>query len=296
MPIKLAKMRDLEWDDLRFVLAVARHGSFSGAARQLSVNESTVARRIAKAEQGLAAQLFERGAGGLVATQAGAALARRAERIEAEVRAVEETIRGSDLALAGQVQVTSVPSIVNHIIAPQLPALLRRHPHLQVNLIAESADLSLLRGDADIALRLARPQKEARAMARRIADIPYGIFASAAADADCDTWLDYVEAMSHVAQSRWLAQQMGRAGGRISGLRVNDSAALYAATKAGAGKAFLPLFMAGGDPGLRRIDDGKTLWSRELWLMVRPDLKGLARIRILADWLIERVQKATAVS
>jgi DNA-binding transcriptional LysR family regulator len=101
---KPAKMQDLNWNDLRFILALARHRTFAGAARQLSVNESTVARRIAHAEQQLGAQLFERSPGALHITEAGARVVSGAEHIELEIQAISGSVSGADRLTAGTVR------------------------------------------------------------------------------------------------------------------------------------------------------------------------------------------------
>ncbi len=274
-----------DWDDLRFVLAVARQRSFAGAAKLLGVNESTVARRIAKAEAGLQTTLFERSDGRLHPTEAGAELVRRAEKIELEVQAGEEAIAGTDVAVAGTVRITSVPLIVNRVLAPNLPSLLDQHPNLQVELIAEPADLSVMGREADIALRLARPQKEMRALARRIGDVRYGVFGSRQETPKDGPWITYTDAMLFLPQSRWIAEQAAKKGAELSAVRVSDAETLLQAIKAGLGKSFLPLFLAETEPELVRIDNGASAWSRELWMMVHPELKDLARIRTTADWL-----------
>lgn len=276
-------MRD--WDDLRFMLAVARGRSFAGAAKLLRVNESTVARRIAKAEVGLNTTLFERSDGRLHPTEAGRELVRRAEKIELEVQGGSEAVAGSDAAVAGTVRITSVPLIVNRVLAPSLPGLLDLHPHLQVELIAEPADLSVMGREADIALRLARPQKEMRALARRIGDVRYGIFASEHCIPAELPWIGYTEGMRFLPQSRWITEQAARKGAALSAVRVSDAETLLQAIKAGLGTSFLPLFLAETEPELVRIDDGASECSRELWMMVHPELKGLARIRTAAEWL-----------
>lgn len=155
-------MQDLDWDDLRFVLAVARGRSLAGAARRLRVNESTVGRRVARMEQRLGARLFERIAGSLTPTEAGDRVIAGAERVELELQAVAGAVSGTDRLAAGSVRLTAVPIVVNRILVPALPSLLSAHPDLRVELIAEPRDLSLTRRETDIALRLARPEDELR--------------------------------------------------------------------------------------------------------------------------------------
>jgi DNA-binding transcriptional LysR family regulator len=108
-------------------------------------------------------------------TDIGRSVAERAERIEGEVAAVVEETSGSDRLAIGRVRVTSVPIVVNCILVPALHALLADNPGLQLDLIAESRDLSLMKRETDIAVRLARPNREMRALAQRIGYVEYAI-------------------------------------------------------------------------------------------------------------------------
>ena len=278
-------MHDLAWDDLRFVLAAGRRQTLAGAAATLRVNESTVARRLARAEARLQAQLFDRQDGGLVPTDAGRRLIGHAERVELEVEAAEQAIGGADRQAAGTVRVTSVPLIVNHVLVPALPALLSGHPDLQIELIAQSSDLRLMHRQVDIALRLARPREEPQVLTRHIGNVDYGIFDAGTSAEDAAGWIAYADEMDFLPQNQWLAEYAGGDDTRQARFRANDAETLLAAVKAGMGRAFLPLFLASREPALRRLDDGTRRWARELWLMLHPDLRDVARIRLTADWL-----------
>lgn len=284
-------MPDLNWDDLRVILAVARRRSYADAARILSVNETTVSRRIAKCEAALGVRLFDRADGRHVPTQAGEEIARRAERIEREVQSATETVADRDLAVAGRVQITAVPQIVNRLIAPRIGELIRVHPFLETHLVAEPAALSLMRRETDIAVRLARPQNEPQAVTRRICDMRYGIYASRAANSQTSDWITFTEDMRFLPQYRWIADQLKGSSGNLSGIRVSDAETLLQAIRAGGGKSFLPTWIGDSDPELARVDTGDTLWTREVWMIIHPELKNLARIRVIADWLSAILQE-----
>lgn len=278
-------MRGLNWNDLRFVLAVARSGSLSDAARRLGVNESTVARRIAQTEQQLGARLFERNRGVLYATKTGELVVAGAERVELEIQAVENTVSGADQVAAGTVRVTSVPIVVNHLLVPALPRLTRDHPQLQLELVAEARDLSLTKREADIALRLARPSREVRALARRIGRLDYAVY-GCSKSVDPLPWITYEDSMGDLPQARWIAAAAARGEQALAQVTVNDAQALLESVKAGLGKSLLPVVIAEQEPGLARVDDGPAPVSRELWLMVHPELRQLTRIKAVVDWLV----------
>lgn len=277
-------MQGLDWNDLRVVLAAARTGSFAGAARRLGVNESTVARRIAQAERRLGVRIFERNLGVLQATQAGNAVVGGAERVEREVQDVTAAVGDADRQVAGSVRLTSVPIVVNRLLVPALAQLLPVHPQLQVELIAEPRDLSLYRRDADVALRLARPRRESGALTRRLGRLDYAIYAAQAAAAGSLAWVTYEDGMTDVPQRRWIDAAARRDGRGPARVLVNDAEAILQAVAAGLGKSLLPTAVGEREPGLVRHGPAVVL-SRELWLMVHPRLRDLARVRAVLDWL-----------
>lgn len=278
-------MPALNWNDLRHVLAVSRCQSLAAAARRLGVNESTVGRRVALAEQRLGARLFERSHGAFHPTEAGQAAIASAERVELEIQAVETAISGADRIAAGTVRVTSVPIIVNRVLMPGLPRLLRDHPQLRIELVAEPRDLSLTKREADIAVRLARPRDDVRAFARRIGRLDYAVYAPSNTKTPTDAlpWITYDDSMADLPQWRWMAERSDRAPPPVA---VNDAEAILQGVKAGLGKSLLPTAIADGEPGLARHPSDAPPLSRELWLMVHPELRDLTRIRVVMDWLV----------
>ncbi len=278
-------MQDLNWNDLRFVLAVVGCRSLAAAARQLGVNESTVARRVAQAEQRLGARLFERSAGAYHPTEAGTSVVASAERVELEVQGIENAVSGADELAAGTVRVTSVPILANHVLVPALSRLLTDHPRLRVELIAEPRDMSLTKREADIALRLARPEKEIRAVARRIGHLDYAVYGPSRKGSEPLRWITYDDGMADLPQYNWLAEQISREGAAPPPLAVNDGETLLHSIRAGLGKSLLPIAIAGREQGLVRLGGDAVPLSRELWLMVHPELRNLARIRAVMAWL-----------
>lgn len=279
-------MRQINWDDLRVVLALSRGNSLSAAARLLRVNESTVGRRLNQIEERLGAMLFDRSQGKLALTEAGATINWHAERIEMEVMAASNIVAGANNAMTGTVRVTSVPLLINRILAPAIPTLLDPHPLLKIELVAEPRSLSLTKREADIALRLARPNKEVRALARKVVDLPYAVFCSNDVDATTARWVSYEDRMLDLPQSAWMAEQVRHQSGSEPQLFVNDAEALIFAIQNGAGKTVLPIAIGDGVPGIRRCRDTPCDLSREVWLLVHPDLRHTERVRMTIDWIV----------
>jgi DNA-binding transcriptional LysR family regulator len=287
-----AELQMLNWNDLRYVLAISRGRTLAAAARLLGVDDTTVARRLVAVQEAIGARLYQRLADGtLQLTTSGERAALHAERMEREICALDGALTGADDVVSGTVRITSVPIIVNHILVPAAQILLKRHPKLRLEFVADARDLSLTRGETDLALRLARPKTGGtKVMARRVGTMGYDVYASAsysARDAKVLPWITYDEAMAYLPQARWIAATAVRSHERIAAVHVNDAEALLEAVIAGLGRSLLPCVVADGDPRLRRIGvkRGVSLLSRELWLLKHSELRRLGRIEAVVKWI-----------
>jgi DNA-binding transcriptional LysR family regulator len=280
-------MQDLDWNDLRYILCLSRTGRIAGAARKLGVNETTVARRIARVEGLLGVRLFERDAGVLRPTDSGQIVIRRAERIELDVDAVKDGVTSADSVAVGKVRVTAVPLVLNYILIPALPDLLRSHARLQLELASDHRNLSVTNREADIALRMARPDNDHRAVARRVGSVDYAVYGALAAR-HALPWITYEADWSHLPHARWMAKAVASDPEARISIAVNDSELALNAVRAGLGRSLLPCRIGDGVPELSRLSGAKPVLSREMWLIVHPDLKHLARVRAVIAW-IERL-------
>ena len=283
-------MRLTAWDDLRYVLALARFATSAEAARRLSVDEATVARHIARIERQLGARLFDRAQGKLVPTEAGRAAAERAERVEQELEAFWAEVTGADRIAAGRVRLTAVPVIINRLLIPMLPSFLQENSGLALDLIAEPRDLSPAKREVDLAVRLARPVREMRTLARRIGYLVYAAYGLRARRADELPWITYEDAMADLPQARWIADRVAAEGGGEAPLRVNDAEGLVRAVELGIGKSLLPTAIGDRIAGLIRLDEPSPVLTRELWLLAHPELRGLRRVQVVADWVESTLQ------
>jgi DNA-binding transcriptional LysR family regulator len=277
-------MQPIAWDDLRYVLALARFTTIAEAARRLSVDEATVGRRIARIERQLGSRLFDRAQGRLAPTEAGRAAAERAERVEQEVEELIAAAAGTDHIAAGRVRVTAVPVIVNRLLLPVLPLLFEAKPGLAVDLIAEPRDLSPVKREVDIAVRLARPVQELRTIARRIGDLVYAVYGVPGQDPDSLPWITYEDLMADLPQARWIADRVA-SGDAEAPVRVNDAESIISALQQGIGKSLLPSVIGDTVQGLIRLEDAAPPLVREIWLLTHPELRGLLRIQAVVDWL-----------
>ncbi|WP_246703491.1 MULTISPECIES: LysR family transcriptional regulator [unclassified Rhizobium] len=283
-------MHDIDWNDLRHLLALARGGSFAAAGRALGTDATTVGRRLRILEKRLGTPLFSRAASGVLSpTPTGEIAVAKAEAIEAEVMALSGALDAADPMALGKVRLTAAPSFISRLLIPSLPSLLAQHSSLQLELIGDPRNFNLTRREADMALRLARPadMTNGRVVARRIATLDYAVYVAAGQESHAEDlpWIVYEEAMVHLPHARWIAAQAEKSG-RSSPLAVNDAEALLQAAVAGLGRALLPKILAENASGLRRVDSGeRNPPVREMWLLMHAELRQLVRIRAVSDWL-----------
>ncbi len=277
----------VDWEDIRFFTALARHGTLAATARSLKVTHATVARRLANFESTLGRPLFTRGAQGLALNAAGAAALAEAAQMEMAACALAEK-RESPGNIAGSVRITLARVLADGFLAERLEPLQAKHPDLDIELVATSKNLSLARREAEIALRLARPAS-GELLARRVMTLDYGFFAAPEyaarlAGGEQPGFIAFDDASDQVPEAAWAQRFL--TGKRVL-LRANSQLAQALAARAGRGVALLPNLIARSTGGLVAVPFDEAPPPRELWLLMRPDVARLARVRTVADHLVE---------
>jgi DNA-binding transcriptional LysR family regulator len=287
----------LDWDDLRFALAVARAGSALGAARTLKVNQTTVMRRIAHIEAAVGADLFERKRSGYHLTLLGQRIAATAARLEDEVKALESMIGAEQRALSGCVRVTASELMANLLVTGLLREFRKLHPGILVELIADDRRLDLARGEADVALRSSSRPEGAGIVARRLPDGAWSVYCSRsyADEHGIPTTIDALDGHAIVAAEGGIANLPGpRFLARVApnsrtSARSNSLTNLMLALKGGLGIATLPCIAGDADPDLVRCLPPITELDYELWLIVREDVRSAPHVRTFAEFLATHV-------
>ncbi|MFG1276289.1 LysR family transcriptional regulator [Xanthobacter autotrophicus] len=275
----------LDWDDLRFFVELARCGSLSESARRLGTDHSTVARRISGLEAALSLKLFDRLPRGYALTQEGERLLERAGTVEQAVHGIERLASGAGSAVEGRVRISAPPALASHWLVPRLAPLLARHPGLVLDVSGTSSAARLSRGEADLALRLSRPQEKGL-VARKLGVLAYGLYgARAYVEATPEaarTFLGYDEELAHSPQQVWLEAM---AKGRPIVFTSNDLSSLVSAARAGMGLAAVPHALGRTAEDLVCVAEGAGA-KRDLWLLVHPDLRRAARVRAVMNHII----------
>ena len=167
----------LDWNDLRYFLAIARGGTLARASRDLGINATTVGRRLVALEEEVQARLFDRTPDGYVLTPSGRDLLPRAERMEGEAIALDRDVIGADQRPSGAVRLTATEMLATRFIMPHMPRFHATHPEITLELECTTRVVSLARREADIALRLARPRED-NVVGRRLASVPLSLYAA----------------------------------------------------------------------------------------------------------------------
>jgi DNA-binding transcriptional LysR family regulator len=290
IPFNLASIVNLftmtDWENLRHFVTLARAGTLSAAARTLGVEHATVARRIAALETELNLKLVDRRGRRLSLTPEGERIATLAERMEKDAGTIARTAEAAQSVLQACVTISAPPSLANTMLAGPVVAIRKNHPGLTIRLFGESRTASLERREADIAIRLSRPESGDLTIVK-LADIPYRLYASPAYLAETPpehwTFIGYDDSLRDTPNQIALLKQAGRQG---IGLQASTADFQQAAAQVGGGLAMLPDYMAAPDPALVPADpDGPPAVTREVWMVIHSDLRDAPAIRTVADAL-----------
>ena len=284
------KRTALDWEDVRFFVALARRGNLSAAARSLGVNHTTVSRRISALENDIGAVLFDRRPSGYLLTARGEKVLEAASAMEEAALRLAGTARDDvQSSLAGVVRLSATPSIAEAFVIPRLGALRAAHPGLDIELVADRRLVSLSRHEADLALRLGRPA-DSTLVGKRLASLRFGLYATPgvasehAADPARAPFISFDDSGIGLPEAIWLREALPEA--RIA-FRANGQMAQAAAARAGVGIAPLPHFLAASDPALVEVPFPSAPPPRELWLLSRPNSDRIARLLAVKSWLVE---------
>ena len=285
----------LDWDDFKVFLGVARAGTLSAAARLLSVDQSTMSRRLAALEAAAGARLFDKTPSGYLLTAAGEAVLSRVEELEAHAVGVERQLLGHDARPTGQVRLATSDSFAAWFLVPRLAAFNAGYPGIALELVTGNQPTNLARREADISLRLTRP-KEPNLVARRLGQAAWAVYGSAAylgrhgkpsvrARLRGHRVIGLDAELRGTVGARWLVKNGDR--GDVL-LTCNTLVAQAAAVSAGLGLSPLPCLFGDSEPGIERALP-RTIGHHDIWLVVHPDVRSSARVRAVMDYLTELV-------
>jgi len=280
----------MDWDNLRFFLAVARKGSIRAASVSLSVNHTTVARRITAFEKKLGVRLFERLPSGYVLTPTGEEMMLSAQHVEDEIVKLDRKVIGRDAEFNGVLRVTMPTALATHLLMPDIAAFTKMYPSINLELVFSNEEFNLRKREADIAIRLT-PNPPDYLVGRQILHPAKGVYASH----------DYLKSRDHNGQPdelEWIgweevaSKTQWNKDSRFSLSPVmhqaDDLLAQLEAVKASMGIAMLPCFLADTVPSLERLELlSKVGTCGDLWILTHEDLRATARVRAFVNFMLE---------
>lgn len=285
---------DLGWDHYRSFLAVVRRGSLSAAARDLGLTQPTLGRHIAALEAAIAAKLFTRSQSGLKPTQAALELVPHAEAMAASADALQRAASGEAETARGTVRVTASQIVGVEILPPMLAAFREKHPGIDIELSLSNLNQDLLRREADIAVRMAKPAQKAL-VARKIGDVELGLFAHRrylarhGAPEKLEDLLDHTVVGFDADNTpvRGLKASARRITRDIFAFRSDSDHAQLAMLRAGFGIAATHVRIAVRDRNLVHLPFDAFEMVLPVWLVMHEDLRAVRRVRLLYDHLAE---------
>jgi DNA-binding transcriptional LysR family regulator len=284
-------MHNVDWDNLRTFLAVARSGRISAAARRLRVDHTTISRRVAALEEELGVPLFYRTTTGYLLTPHGQNAVAQAETMEAAALALAARAREGSDVIAGRVRVAMAPEFGSHWLASHLVPFRKKYPHLELQILVGTRQRNLVRGEAELAVQSPRPLGR-DLVAVRLARVALGLYASKALARDA-RWritnreslhdmplLTYTTGLQMLQEAKWFQSLL--ASGNVA-LETNSTHTLLAAARAGTGVAVLPRFVAESHDDLVAISDDVA--AHDIWLITHPEFRRDPKVRAAADFL-----------
>jgi len=277
---------DLNWDDLRIIAAVKDEGTFAGASTRLRIDETTVARRLARIQRTLGVRLFEAADGLRKPTP-------QCERILAHIRDMAIQVAkigqiGDSLPeLAGRLRIACTNGIAEQILAPRLAAFLAQHPGLAIQLLSSSENVQFSRWQADIAIRLRKPDKGDFTIAR-LSDMRLYFIEPAAEIETQPIVCAYPPELDQIPETQFLKtrdlQQQARC--VTDNIRV-----IHTLLRSHRAVGVLPDYLCDDLRADKRLKTTLLPKRREIWLLVQNHLKQDRATRVVIDWVRECFQQ-----
>ena len=283
-------MHRSNWDDLRFVLAVAEEGSFAAAARVLGVNHTTVLRRIQAFEESKGVRVFDRRSSGSLLTEEGTEVVSAARKIHDMLAGVDLSISGQERKPEGHLRVTTTDTIFLELLSGAFGRFRKRFPRILLDLSLTAGLLDLTRRDADVAIRPSL-QPPDMLIGRRIGKLAFSLYATpelaerAVSEAvNFLPWIGLGRPLQDTPVGRWLDSQIQP---ESVVFRADTFLAAREAARLGIGFVALPCFVGDAQEGLVRIAGPVPEMANDLWILTHEDLRRSARVSVFIEHMTD---------
>jgi molybdate transport repressor ModE-like protein len=282
----------IDWDDVRYFLAIAREGSVRAAAKHLGVNHATVLRRIAQLEQSLGTQMFEKLPSGYRLTAAGEDVVELANQMDASSLQLETRVFGLDQSVGGLLRVTLTPILATHLLMPDFADFARLYPDIEMDILSSGELANLTNREADVAIRVVYDRKTLPLNLHGLKgpDLFGGVYMSRdrltkwrAGAREPIRWI--------VISAHGIPEWASEGDVRTTGVpfRITDAAAQIVAARHGLGMTTLPCFVGDADPLLVRVPGTGLHMYGTLWLLTQGETRKTKRVRLFTEFLSDRL-------
>ena len=291
----------IDWDDVRYFLAVARGGSVRAAAERLSVNHSTVLRRVAQLEERLGAHMFEKLPSGYRLTDAGEEVLEFADQMEASAHRLETRVFSRDQSVRGLLRVTLVPNLATYLLMPDFADFARLHPEIEMEILSIDEPVNLTNREADVAIRIVyeRSALPLNLHGLRGPELFAAVYMSRdllaawrAGAPDRIRWIvrsKYPQGAIAFSGSVPDWAREGEVGATEVPFRTADAAAQIVAVRLGLGMTTLPCFVGDSDPLLVRAPGAAPHKHGTLWLLTHGETRKTKRVRLFTEFVSRRL-------
>jgi len=285
----------MDWDDIRIFLAVAREGSFLGAAKVLKVNQTTVSRRVASFEKKHQVRLFDRlNAGGLTITVQAKGILEHAQEMEKQAQALDRRLVGGDTKLDGKLTIT-MPDLFSRLLMPHLDKFQREYPNIELEFLTTYLPLNLGGREADIALRVTQAPPE-YLIGKCFAHVHHGIYSSHYYHEQHQV-LNHHEAQALLRSNE--AEKPNWVQDFFPNIRCSTRYATGLSVMLGVenhlGIARLPCFAGDSieEAGRIPLSLNETPWG--VWILSHVDLRSTAKVRVFREFLSDTLTELKPV-
>jgi DNA-binding transcriptional LysR family regulator len=292
-------MSGFNWDDLRVFLTVVRSGNAYGAAQSLSIDHTTVRRRIRSLEAALTTKLIDPAGQGWTLTEGGTALFNSLEGIEASIADVSSRVSGADNSAAGRVRVGAPDGFGSVFLAHELASIPSKHPGMVVELLSISRQFNVASREADVAIIISFPPPS-RHIIRKLGTVKLRLYTTqdylektgpikTVEDLNSRDFVGYLE--DHPFLPAETVAQPVFSHMRRANFVSNSIIAQFNAVLGGAGIGLFPSYMVRNQPSLRPVLPEEIMVPVDMHLLLHADLRNIARYRIIADFIAEVVDR-----
>lgn len=288
----------MNWDNIRYFLAVAESGSVAGAARIMNVKHPTVIRKIDQLEQEVGAKLFHRLQSGYELSDSGIKILPLAEQIQSDTDSMCREVQYADEEAKGPVALT-LPSGGTLDLSDLLAQFVRRNPLIQLTVKEQREEIDMGKLHSDIALRVTDSPPE-NLVGRKLGSFVYRAyvnedsFQASYLSMKNYSWISHTSNPGQLSVLEdWLVDAVGE---EKIGMQTNAIAIALKAVQSGIGACILPIHIAEKEEGLIELPFTKCHFERELWLLTHPNHRGIERVRALMTYLLDQVPRLLSSS